>query len=99
MTEKNLKEWAEDITNNNYGNLDYPLPMLIKTPLCKICRHSDYHYGTWDEPECLVLKGEENAEYTARRLHCKEYKCTNFEVNPNSKWLRWFDKDYNPIIK
>ena len=97
MTEKKLQEWAEDITKNNYGNLDYPLPMIITTPLCKICKHSEYHYGTWNEPECLVLTGEKLGEYTAKRLNGEVYECTNFEVNPKSKWLSWFDKDYNPI--
>ena len=94
MTEEELDEkWIEDCKQHS-GNLEYPLRGSVMIPFCVICKHSDFHYGTLDEPECCILQDE---EYISDRMRCFEYECKGFEADVQSRFLHQFDDNYNPI--
>ena len=48
-----MKQYRNDC-NKAKSNLEAPLLGKVLTPICKSCKNADYHYGTWDEPECLI---------------------------------------------
>lgn len=72
-----MKQYRNDC-NKAKSNLEAPLLGKVLTPICKSCKNADYHYGTWDEPECLIY-GEMPKKYFA----ADSYDCPHYNQIPN----------------
>lgn len=92
MTEEQKKKYAEDCKNS--GNLDYPLSGCILTPLCKICKNSNYKTAEWNKPKCIVL-GDIPDDLRRARI----YKCDDFLHDSTSVFNQFFDENLQPIYK
>lgn len=89
MTDEQAKQYEKDC--ENCGNLDFPIVAEILTPLCKICKNSDFKYGTLDDPICSV-KGAIPKEL----LYCHTYECSDFIHNKKSLFNKVFKKELLP---
>lgn len=89
-TEKFISEYIKAFEAHP-GNLEYPLMGRMLTPLCKICIHSDFFYGTPKEPICKV-----NFKDFEKILDCKLYECPMLAVDKESRFLKMFDENYKP---
>lgn len=73
MQEERIKEYVR-LCDEAHSNLEAPLLGEVLTPICTSCIYADYHYGTWDEPECAIY-GEMPAQYrNADKYDCPRYK-------------------------
>lgn len=71
--EERMKEYVR-LCDEAHSNLEAPLLGEVLTPICTSCIHADYHYGTWDDPECEIY-GEMPAQYrNAKKYDCPQYK-------------------------
>ena len=77
FSEEMMEEYRRDCDKAK-SNLEAPLLGRVLTPICKSCKNADYHYGTWDDPECAVY-GEMPLKY--RRAD--DYDCPNYVQIPN----------------
>lgn len=87
------RAWLEDC-KKCHSTQEMPILGAILTPLCKICTKADFHYGTWDDPECKAY-----GKMPDRVRYCKEYKCPEFEHDKNSNFNDMFDENLQPYIK
>lgn len=82
------KQIANDLFDKAKSHLEAPLIGCVFTPICKSCKNSDYHYGTWIEPECKVYKKIPD-EY---RL-AKTKSCPHYAHDPDSKHIPYTEED------
>ena len=71
--EERIREYAK-ACDNAHSHLEAPLIGRVLTPICKSCVNADYHYGTWDEPECSVFKTMPTEYRRAKKYDCPHYK-------------------------
>ena len=83
-----VKRWVEEMKNIK-SNLEYPILGKIETPICKICKHSDYHYGSWDDPECGIIDSVIPDEFR----YCRNYSCPNFMYDKESDFIDMFSEE------
>ena len=92
MTDERAKKYAEDCKQS--GNLDFPLSGCMLTPKCKICKNSDFKYGTWENPTCKIL-----GDIPKKLLYCDIYDCSSFVHDAESRFNKFFDADLQPKFK
>ena len=88
IDKKLVDKWCEEIKGK--GSLEQPVLGEILTPLCKVCKNADFHYGTWDAPECSVY-----GQMPKEIIDCKSYDCPHFEKDEKSNWCDFFTFDEN----
>ena len=79
---------ANDLFDKAKSNLDTPIIGSILTPVCKSCKNSDYHYGTWNEPECKIYGSIPDKYRLAVTKNCPHYL-----NEPNSKFVPFTEED------
>lgn len=77
--EERIKEYAR-LCDEAHSHLEAPLLGEVGFPICKSCQHANYHYGTWDEPECAVY-GEMPIDFR----NADRYDCPHYKQIPNVK--------------
>lgn len=68
-----MKQYRNDCDKAK-SNLEAPLLGKVLTPICKSCENADYHYGTWEEPECTVYGDMPKKYRNADDYNCPKYK-------------------------
>lgn len=97
MDKKLIEEWEKEVEKSideHHSSLAVPMLGSIEIPLCKICKHADFHYGTWDEPECFAFP---NNKMPDEYLYYDNYDCPNFERDTSSEWNDFFDENHQPL--
>ena len=97
MDKKLIEEWVKDVEKSideHHSSLAVPMLGSIETPLCQICKNSDYHYGTWDEPECSAFPDNIMPD---EYKYCMNYDCPKFVWNPDDDNNCFFDENHKPL--
>ena len=71
--EERIKEYVR-LCDEAHSNIEAPLLGEVLTPICKSCQKADYHYGTWDEPECKKYGDMPKDYMMAHSFDCPKYK-------------------------
>ncbi len=77
MTEKERMQAYVQACNEAHSNLEAPLLGKIGFPICKSCKHSDFHTNPW-HPQCAIY-GDMPLKY--RRAD--SFDCSKYETIPN----------------
>ena len=86
IDKKLVDKWCEEIKGK--GSLEQPVLGEIKCSICAICKNADFHYGTWDAPECSVY-----GKMPKEIADCESYDCPHFEKDEKSNWCDFFTFD------
>ena len=88
IDKKLVDKWCEEIKGK--GSLEQPVLGGIRCSICAICKNADFHYGTWDDPECSVY-----GKLPEKLARAKEYECPDFIHDKKSNDNIFFTLDEN----
>lgn len=88
MMNEKISKIANDLFDKVHSNLETPITGYVFTPVCQACIYSEYHYGTWKEPECHIY-GRIPEEYES----AKTQKCPHYKNDPNSNHIPFTEED------